>query len=64
MRSNPFKVGDRVRATGNYEDEQLGLYAPYGVQVVTEIQDGEWAGIKTDKCFDWTSIDWFEHTED
>lgn len=35
----PFKIGDKIVAVGNYEDEQLGDYAYTGVQTVLAIVD-------------------------
>jgi len=57
-----FKVGDQVKATGNYKDEQLGHYAPTCVQTVTEVMksgsaSGQW--IKTDHEDDWVDSAWF-----
>lgn len=65
-----LQVGDKVRAKDNYRDEQLGEYAPYEVQTVTETKDvsgtygtsGLW--IKTNLESDWIDAAWFEKLED
>ena len=49
-----FKVGDKVLAKGNYEDEQLGEFAPYGILVVTGVRiHDETFLIQTDKDQNW-----------
>ena len=59
-----FNVGDKVVASGNYKDEQLGEFATSDVQTVVEVKEvgypgtsGQW--IKTDKEKDWVDSAWF-----
>lgn len=65
-----FKVGDKVRAIGNYEDEQQGHYADTtSIRTVTEVKDtsalesttGQW--IKTDTNEEWVDSAWFGMVE-
>jgi len=63
-----FKVGDRVVASGNYHDEQLGQFATADVQTIIEIQStdlegtsGQW--VKTDHEPSWTDSYWFDLAE-
>jgi hypothetical protein len=59
-----FQVGDKVKAIGNYHDEQLGQFAPASVQVITEVRNdapsksGQW--VKTDFENDWIDSAWFQ----
>lgn len=59
-----FKPGDKVVATGNYEDEQQGCAAPRFPQKVLKVMNtteagtsGQW--IQTDLTTDWVDAAWF-----
>jgi len=57
-----FEVGDLVRPTGNYLDEQIGEYAPMGPQIITKVKTSPWqAGqvLQTDKHHKWVHSNWF-----
>ena len=65
-----LKVGDKVKATGNYHDEQLGEYAYTGIQTVSKVleievtrtaQSGQW--VKTDKEKGWIDCAWFRRVK-
>lgn len=63
-----FKVGDKVKAKGNYRDEQLGEFAPSVVQQIVEVRavtlagtSGQW--VKTDIENDWIDAAWFSAVE-
>lgn len=61
-----YKIGDKVKLTGNPLDEQLGEFIPIGIKTIVEVKDvmefkrtsGQWVKIK--EYNGWIDADWFE----
>ena len=58
-----FKIGNKVLVKENYEDEQLGQFAPYGIQTVLEVKENATSlkqMIKIEERGEWIDETWFE----